>query len=180
MEASLQAACCRGQGSGHSAPTWLGLGAAASHRHQHSQKRQGSCGLGYGSGELIPHMDALLRRNENECKKRRRTEVPMDSLLAGSFVAHPEFMLCSGGSERACDDCTISEWNPTTVSEEKLILPTSDDPVDYASRLLEADGAAEPQVAVADEDSAYRNWATGRPETMMMFVLTGRGRGRVF
>ena len=117
----------------------------------------------------------LIERNEDEVRKKRRTEVNLVDLKKGSFVAHPEFMsVQSNGKERPCDDCSASQWNDTTVSEEKLALASTDDPVDYASRLLHHDPACEPWFAVGDEESAYRNWANGRPEALVMLVFLRR------
>ena len=100
----------------------------------------------------------------------------MDDLAPGAYVAHPEFTVAQAdGRNRACDDCSVSGWNATSVSEEKLTLCSASDPVDYGSRLLQADPACAPCIGVADEDSAYRNWANGRPEALIMLVFLRGG-----
>ena len=119
---------------------------------------------------------ALITRNEEEVSKKRRVEISLATLAAGSYVAHPEFMTVqANGKERPCDDCSASGWNDTTVSEEKLALASTDDPVDYASRLLAHDPLCEPWMAVGDEESAYRNWANGRPDALVMLVFLRKG-----
>ena len=51
------------------------------------------------------------------------------------------------------------------------MLCSTDDPLDYASRLLEADRHCEPWIVFADEDSAYRNWPNDRPNALIMLVF---------
>jgi len=122
-------------------------------------------------------LSSLLKRNEKEVQRGSRVEVCLSSLRDGSFVAHPEFTVKGG---RACDDVSVSGWNDTTVSKERLALPSADDVVDYSSRLLEQDPLADPLLAVADEDAAYRNWANGWPSAMIMLVLLGNRQVRAF
>ena len=133
-----------------------------------------------GTRKRDAHAAELEARNENEVKRHRREEVSIHELEPGTYVAHPEFMATNGAARRACDDCTASGWNPATVSEEKLTLCSVDDPVDYASRLLRDDPAAAPELAVGDEDTAYRNWANGRPDAMIMLLPLGKGRARAW
>ena len=123
---------------------------------------------------------ALLERNVAEVKRGRRIEVELDSCLDGSCAVHPEFSVTQAGKVRACNDCSVSGWNDATVSMEKLVCPSGDDPVDYSSRLLVQNPTCCPQVAVADEDSAYRNWATKNPAAMVMLVMLGSRRARAF
>ena len=118
----------------------------------------------------------LVARNVDEVKKKRWKEVNVDDLAPGAYVAHPEFTVAQAdGRNRACDDCSVPGWNATSVSEEKLTLCSASDPVDYGSRLLQADPACAPCIGVADEDSAYRNWANGRPEALIMLVFLRGG-----
>ena len=127
-----------------------------------------------------PFVKELLERNADECAKRRRVEVDIRTLKDGTFVAHPEFMVVSGESRRACDDCTVSGWNGTSASLDKLQLPGTDDIVDYGSRLLLDDPLCNPQLGVADEEAAFRNWPNGCPEAMIMCIFLGGGRVRAF
>ena len=96
----------------------------------------------------------LIRCCKTEAAKGRRVEVCLESLPAGFYVAHPEFMNSQRGKDRACDDCTASGWNQTVWSPEKLQLPKCEDVVDYASRLLRHDHRSSPRLAVADEQEA--------------------------
>lgn len=124
----------------------------------------------------------ILERNRLECEAKRRQEVDWQSLKPGSYVVHPEFVVAQTGKDRVCTDCSSSGsgWGEATVSLEKLQLPSTDDVVDYGSRLHEAIPNCKPQLAVADEDSAYRNWPNSRPDAMMMALFLGQGRCRVW
>lgn len=113
----------------------------------------------------------LLERNDAEVAKKRREPVQIESLVPGSFVAHPEFTIVQKGKPRACDDLSVSLWNSTQCSREKLTLPGTDDPLAYATCLHMFMPNAEPQVAVADENEAYRNYATREPSAMVMLVF---------
>jgi hypothetical protein len=115
--------------------------------------------------------DKLVERNLEEVRLGRREEVDIDKLKPGTYVAHPEFMVVQGDSFRACDDCSISGWNGTYANPEKVQLCSADDPVAYASALIEACPLASPCVSVADEEKAYRNYATRRPDAMIMLVF---------
>ena len=107
-------------------------------------------------------------------------EVDVRRLRDGHYVAHPEFMSVSGDSKRACNDCTASGWNDTWASSEKLQLGGTDDVADYGTRLLLQDPTCHPQLAVADEESAYRNWPNDCPDAMIMLVFMGLGKVRAF
>eukprot|EP00973_Karenia_brevis_P055118 7664259-Karenia_brevis.AAC.1 len=61
-----------------------------------------------------------------------------------------------------------------------MCLPSADDAVDYASRLLSLDPHCRPNLAVADEDHAYRNWPARNPMAMIMLVFLGKGQARAF
>ena len=63
---------------------------------------------------------------------------------------------------------------------EKLQLPATDDIVDFSTRLLLQDPFCNPQLAVADEDAAYRNWPNECPDAMFMVVFLGSGKVRAF
>ena len=126
------------------------------------------------------HYEAILQRNLDEVKRRRRREIKPSDLIPGQYVAHPEFMVMQGTKGRACDDCSASGWTGATVPSEKVSQPGTEDPVDYASRLLTQDMACEPTLAVADEDSAYRNWPNGWPEAMVMLLFDGSGSFRAW
>ena len=123
-----------------------------------------------------PCLDALLERNKQEVRLGRRQEVDLSSLPPGSYVAHPEFMSMTRGKGRPCNDCSVSGWYDATAAQEKLRLCSTDDVLDYGTRLLERDASAAPCLAVADEDSAFRNWATRLPDAMIMLVFLGSGR----
>ena len=63
---------------------------------------------------------------------------------------------------------------------ETVAQPGTDDVLDYATRLLLRDPACKPCLAVADEDSAYRNWPNGWPEAMVMLLFEGNGSFRAW
>ena len=84
-------------------------------------------------------------------------------------------MSVQSDKSRACSDCTESGWNSTIWSGEKLQLPRCEDVVDYATRLLQLDPSASPQLAVADEQEAFRNWPTRHPQSMVMLTMVAKG-----
>ena len=116
-------------------------------------------------------MDKLVERNIAEVARGRREEVDIDTLQPGTFVAHPEFMVVQCDNLWACDDCTASGWNGTYQAAEKIQLCSVEDPIAYATALIEASPSASPRLSVADEEKAYRNYANRTPDAMVMLVF---------
>ena len=77
-------------------------------------------------------------------------------------------------SERARNHLHKVSWNPATVSLKKLCLRGTIDPIVYYSRLLALQPQAEPALAAADEEHAYRNWVTLDPDATNMVVVLQR------
>ena len=61
------------------------------------------------------------------------------------------------------------------MSQETMSQPSVDDPIDFGSRLIIANPRARPKLALADEERAYRNWANGNPDAMIMLIFQGLG-----
>ena len=51
------------------------------------------------------------------------------------------------------------------------MLPSIDDPLDFASRLVAAMPGCQPLLAVGDEDQAFRNYANDDPSLHIACVL---------
>jgi hypothetical protein len=95
-------------------------------------------------------------------------------------LVHPCFIVEQGSNLRSIMDCTLGELNPATASEEKLTLCSVEDPLDFASRLRAQDPACEPQIALADEDSAFSNWANGDPRLRVAMVIDARRKAHFY
>ena len=101
----------------------------------------------------------------------RSEEVDVDKLCPGTFVAHPVFTVVQGDKHRACGDLILSGWNATYWAAESPQLPSCEDPMAYATELLEASPVAVPLISVAGEDNACSNYATRDPNAMVMLVF---------
>ena len=77
------------------------------------------------------------------------------------MLIHPCFAVDQGTKLREIMDCSAGMLNPCHTSAEKMVLPSVDDILDFASRLQRS--GITPLLAVADERSAFRNWPNDSP-----------------
>ena len=111
-----------------------------------------------------PHTAFLVRHYEAEASSGRCKELQLQEVLAKDHcLIHPCFAINQGDKVRDIRNCTQGYLNACTVSLEKLVLPSTEDPLDFAARLRQLLPGSELHVALADEAHAFRNWPAAKP-----------------
>ena len=121
------------------------------------------------------HHKALLDKYTAAKERGQCEEISQARLMDYDFaLVHSCFVVSQEKKLRCIMDCTLGELNPCTASVEKFTLCSADDPLDYASRLLNLDPTSEPRIALADEEDAYGNWANSNPRLHIAMVTLPR------
>ena len=127
------------------------------------------------------HWRTLVEKYETAARDGRCRRLHNDFLSDGrDALVHPCFVVEQGENLRGIMDCTRGGLNAATSSEEKLVLCSNEDILDFACRLRETDPSAVPLVALADEESAFTNWANGNPRLHIAMILVATGKAHYY